>query len=200
VKHDPPEDATDDADATTSAEDPAFDEANRDRLAQLSSVLGAPTTGRVVLDGQRGVLYEADPDVQHPRAGSVNAKFAGLGYEALGGLLSRRFQRVTVRGFARPGGSAYGLLLLPSVAHRAVELLTSFADGTTLLTSTNDGPGDKGLLLRQHFPGLDAAALEARHRERVSTLLRGGKIVRPTQASLEAFAGAIDDLLVLLDG
>jgi hypothetical protein len=199
VKHDqdPPEDATEDATAT--GEDPAFDEANRDRLAQLSSVLGAPTTGRVVLDGQRGVLYEADPDVQHPRAGSVNAKFAGLGYEALGGLLSRRFQRVTVRGFARAGGSAYGLLLLPSVAQRAVELLTSFTDGTTLLTSTNDGPPGKGLLLRQHCTGLDVAALEAKHRERVSGLLRSGKIVRPTQANLESFAGAIDDLLVLLD-
>lgn len=199
MKHDqdPPEDALEDG--TTTGEDPAFDEANRDRLAQLSSVLGAPTTGRVVLDGQRGVLYEADPDVQHPRAGSVNAKFAGLGYEALGGLLARRFQRVMVRGFARAGGSAYGLLLLPSVAHRAVELLTSFTDGTTLLTSTNDGPAGKGLLIRQRCPGLDVAALESKHRERVSGLLREGKIVRPTQATLEAFAGAIDDLLVLLD-
>lgn len=201
IEHDPPEDEPADEEAGAT-EDPAFDEAGRDRIAQLSSVLGSQTTGRVVLEGVRGVYYEADPDVVHPKAVSVDARLAALGYEPLGGLLCRRFQRVLVQGYARPGGSAYALVLLPNVPHRAVELLTTFTDGSSLTTTTNDGPGDDPArrILRTRCPGLGVAELDARHRERVAALLAGGRIVRPTEASLEALAGAIDDFLVRYDG
>lgn len=190
-------------DEARGSDEPTWDSSGQDRLAQLASVLGAPTTGRVVLDGKKGPYYEADADFRHPSSGSVHQKMAALGYEPLGGLLCRRFQRYLVRGWSCPGGSAWGLLLLaPAVAYRVVEFHTTLDDGSTLVTTTHPvGPGDEPArrIFRERVPGASVTDLEARHRARVADRLERGGVALATEPSLEALARVLDAFLVRRD-
>lgn len=189
-------------DEARGGDDPAWDSSGQDRLAQLASVLGAPTTGRVVIDGKKGPYYEADPEFRHPSSGSVHAKMAGLGYEPIGGLLCRRFQRYLVRGWARQGGTAWGLLLLAPVAYRVVEFHTTLGDGSTLITTTHPaGPGDEPArrIFRERVPGASVTDLEARHRARVQDRLERGGVALATEPSLETLARTLDAFLVRRD-
>jgi hypothetical protein len=185
-------------------EDPAFDPAGQDRLASLSSKLGAPTTGVLVLEGRRGRYYEADPELRHLSAGSVGQRMAAVGYELVGGLLAERFRRVVVRGFARFGGHAYGLLLLPPENYRAIEFYTRFADGSSLTSTTHPGPGDdpsRMIFRRRHSPKDGVADIEGRHREDVGAHA-AARATSPIECvpTLRGLAEALDEFLVRYDG
>jgi hypothetical protein len=179
-------------------ETPRFDEGEQAQLAALSTSLGAATTGRVVHLGRKGGYYEAEPDLRFPAEGTTTTRMSAIGYELLGSLLCERFERVVVRGYARPQGDAYGLLLLPPFRYRAIEFLTLFSDGTSLTTTTHPGPGDdpgRGLF-RVRCPDTPVAELEARHHEAVAR--RGAKPL-PADASLAGLARALDDFLARVD-
>lgn len=188
---------------TPQVEEPAFDPAGQDRLAELSAKLGAPTTGVLVLEGRRGRYYEADPELRHLSAGSVGQRMAAVGYELVGGLLAERFRRVLVRGFARLGGQTYGLLLLPPENYRVIEFYTRFADGSSLTSTNHPGPGDdpsRMIFRRRHSREDGVADLEGRHREDVGAHAAArGTTALECVPTLRGLAEALDEFLVRYD-
>lgn len=187
---------------SAATEQPRFDEVEQTKAAALSIGLGATSTGNVVHIGRKGAYYEADPDLRFPAQGSTTERMAGLGYELLGGLLCERFQRVVVRCYSRPAGDSYGLLLLPPWKYRAIEFMTRFTDGSSLTTTTHEGPGDDPArkLYRVRCPNLAVAELEARHRAALAAHCAAhGATPLTVEHSLSGVAKALDDFLARYD-
>ena len=127
---------------------------------------------------------------------SVDAALAALGFAPIGNLICERLGDVKVRGFAR-SGPIYGVYLRSLMSSGVVEFFTSFEDGATLTTSTNDGqelPHKR--LFKRCLADAEPAELLAAHEEVVAEIAGQGAAPVEIAPTLEGLARSIDDYMV----
>jgi hypothetical protein len=214
-------------DTTSSHEADAAFNADMDKLfadigAQIGQALAAPHGEETVYQGQRSAFLKARMSELEPRAGLVEL-FRALypsrdlgesfdlpravdlidesmdkaGLATLGDMVCEAFGEVVIRGYARYGGDAFGLLYAGTTGQFAYEFSTHFTDGSSLTTSVNPGSDRREIAsYHAHFPGASVEELFEKHQAGVAKRSRGE--VKPMEHphDLAALAARIDEFLV----
>jgi hypothetical protein len=192
-------------------EEPDDDEDGQLELDEaLSQFLGweptpssAPHHGEVVLDGRGSRFFRADltdlPSLDREALSAAERGMEAVGFSTLGDLVLEQLDRLVLRAFAATTGDTYALHVQTVAGDAQSELITWFADGSILTTTTN-GNGRSFPQERMHvrsYPGLEVESLYRKHRAKVGIFAEAMRTTAvPFEPTLESVARAIDEYLV----
>lgn len=165
--------------------------------AQINKMQGIQS-GDLLLEGKKSRYHRSDlsrvnwltpEDVE-----LSDEEFARCGYAPVGDLTADQLGGAMMRGYARPGGTAWGAVTVGAAGEFIREFFSRCQDGSNLTTTTlpESEARPERKLFKQSLPELDAPGLlEAHERE----LARRALTPEPTGQDLKALAQAVDDYL-----
>ncbi len=166
--------------------------------ANLNQMLGI-RAGDLLFEGRKSLYRRGDlthvawlspEDVE-----LADSEFAGVGYAPLGCLVAESLAGTLMRGYARPGGRAWGAVTVGISGEFIREFFSYCADGVSFTTTTLPGSEDKPerQIFKQCLPEASVAELLAAHE---AELDRQGWRADLAEGELETLARAVDEFLV----
>ncbi|MCE7869335.1 hypothetical protein DYH09_03045 [bacterium CPR1] len=175
-------------------------------LQQSLSQLGASfnqamgiKSGELILKGKKSAYHRSSlvdlPWLTEEDVDLADRELAELGYEPVGDLMADAMAGAMLRGYCRPGGTAWASITTGAQGEFIREFFSNCEDGSSLTTTTlpeaEARPARK--LLKLSCPELEVRELLAAHEAELKKLgLKPG----PTGSDLIALAADVDDYLV----
>lgn len=138
--------------------------------AEAARRRAAPHDEEVLFQGKQSRYWRSDftqlTDLEQEPREKFDATLAELGFSVIGDLVAKKQRDILMRTYVSADGITYGILMAKRTMYLGWEFFTRFADGSTLTTTTNgavDSHPEVGIYYKI-CPGLDAAALHAKHR------------------------------------
>ena len=159
--------------------------------------------GALVFEGQSGAFHAVDLDALTPDPAELARRtesLTALGFPPIADLLCDAMPDVALRACGMPGGFAYAVIYQPRYDAPAVEIYTTFEDGSSLTTSQWAGGEDLPAadIYRQSAPELPLDELGVLHFGGVQARTLQHDAGRPQgiEPTPEAVARALDAFLV----
>jgi hypothetical protein len=171
-----------------------------DAFAAITKAL-TPVVTPLVIAGATGGYRRANlgrrKDVDQALLADFDARFRAIGLRPLGDVVFAFADQITVRAYGADGAHVYGSLMWPDAMDPQVDLVTRFSDGSSLTTTTSPWvvESDTAPTLKTSHPGMAVEDLWERHRAGTGRRLATGCSAVPAEASIEAFAQAVNDWL-----
>jgi hypothetical protein len=163
----------------------------------------APHRGEVLLAGRGSRYFLADmadlPASDRRALEAAEAGMRAIGFRRLGDLVVEQLDQLVVRAFAPPTGDTYALHVQTVAGNSNIDLVTWFADGSNLTTTTNPNGRSfpEQMMHVRAYAGLGVEALYRKHRAKADLFARRqASRPLPFDPTLEAVARAIDEYLV----
>jgi hypothetical protein len=156
-------------------------------------------TGALLLEGKKSRYHRSDlGNVKWLTPEDLelsDEEFARSGYVPLGDLTADSLAGAMMRGYARPGGTAWGAVTVGISGEYIREFFSRCTEGSNLTTTTlpDSEPKPDRKLFKHCLPEQDVKGLLEAHEQE---LKRRGLTPEPTGQDLAALAQAVDDYLV----
>ncbi|MFO0907851.1 MAG: hypothetical protein U0794_05730 [Isosphaeraceae bacterium] len=190
---------------------------------KVGEALAAPPAGDVIIRTERAVFRKADwaalkmgigdalgyliarvegadeppPLTPVEKLEPVDEALVELGFLPLGDIHCDRFGELYLRGYVGPDGATYASVTAGTFGQFAYELVSRFADGATLTTSTVPDLADRREIqvFKQSVPENGPAFLLEEHRKGIARRMKRHGPVEHVEPTLEGFCRAIDDYI-----
>jgi hypothetical protein len=167
--------------------------------AEAARRRAAPHDDEVLIRGKLGPFWRSDftrlTELEQETRQKTDEALVGLGFRIVGDLVAKKQRDMVLRTYASRDGLSYGVLLAKRTMYLGYEFFSRFADGSTLITTTNCSMESRPEL-RVYYktqPGLDPGALFEKHRWGIARFeTRKGTAPVPLEPSLRGVARELD--------